>query len=184
MTDCKPQSLIVCVVWCFASAEVVISVTGGSPEPRTVFWRLFVPHAESEHRWYYTNEASMPWKPDLVHSSTITPARCFIGLRARLPSGICHQSVPSLHAKVSLFGLIRGALPIFSQVPVLLNQEPDSCFPWRTQGPSCRELPLADRGRKGARTLPEETFPFTFSSRKSHHPISLNRSFGVVFVYL
>lgn len=73
-------------------------------------------------------------------------ARCFIGLRARLPSGICHQSMPSLYAKVSLFGLIRGVLPIFSQVPVLLNQELDSCFPWQTQGPGCPELPLVDGG--------------------------------------
>lgn len=36
---------------------------------------------------------------------------------ARSPSGICHRSLPSLPAKVSLFGLICGALPIFSQVP-------------------------------------------------------------------
>lgn len=108
---------------------------------------------------YCTNEASMPWKPDLVLSSTITLARCFIGLRARLPSGICHQSVPSLYAKVSLFGLIRGVLPIFSQVPVLLNQEPDSCFPWQTQGPGCPELPLVDGGRKGCPFAPLGSIP-------------------------
>lgn len=115
-----------------------------------------------------TNKASMPWKPDLVLHSTITPARCFIGLQAWLPSGICHQSVPSLYAKVSLFGLIRGVLPIFSQVPVLLNQEPDSCFPWQTQGPGCPELPLVDCGEegKGAPLLPEEAFPFKMSSPK------------------
>lgn len=83
-------------------------------------------------------------KAYLTLSPTMKLARCFIGLRARLPSGICHQSIPSLYAKVSLFGLIRGVLPIFSQVPVLLNQELDSCFPWQTQGPGCPELPLAD----------------------------------------
>lgn len=83
-------------------------------------------------------------------------ARCFIGLRARLPSGICHQSMPSLHAKVSLFGLIRGVLPIFSQVPVLLNQELDSCFPWQTQGHGCPELPLVDGGEGGG----SGAFPF------------------------
>lgn len=99
-----------------------------------------------EYRHYDTNEASVPQKPDLVLSSTIMLARCFIGLRVRLPSGICHQSVPSLYAKVSLFGLIRGVLPVFSQVPVLLNQKPDSCFPWQTQGPGCPELPLVDGG--------------------------------------
>lgn len=102
----------------------------------------------------YTNEASMARKPDLVLSPTITLARCFIGLRAWLPSGICHQSVPLLHAKVSLFGLIRGVLPIFSQVPVLLNQEPDSCFPWQTQGPGCPELPLVDGGEEGCPSPP------------------------------
>lgn len=51
-----------------------------------------------------------------------------------------------LHAKVGLFGLIRGALPIFLQVPVLLNQELDSCFPWQTQGSACPELPPLDGG--------------------------------------
>lgn len=91
-------------------------------------------------------------------SSTIELARCFIGPGVRPPSGICHRSVPSLHAKVSLFGLIRGVLPIFSQVPVLLNQELDSCFPWQTQGAGCPELPLVDGGRNGAPWLPEEEF--------------------------
>lgn len=73
-------------------------------------------------------------------SSTIMLARCFIGLWVRLPSGICHQSVTLLYTKVSLFGLIHGVLPIFSQVPVLFNQDPDSSFPWQTQGPGCPKL--------------------------------------------
>lgn len=114
----------------------------------------------------------MPWKAYLALSSTIKLARCFIGLQVRLPSGICHQSMPSLYAKVSLFGLIRGVLPIFSQVPVLLNQELDSCFPWQTQGPGCPEFPLVDGGRNGAPLLPKEAFPFKMSSLKISPPSS------------
>lgn len=75
-------------------------------------------------------------------------ARCFIGLRACLPNGIFHQSATIRYTGVTLFGLIRGVLPIFSQVPVLLNQEPDSCFAWQTQGSGCPELPLVDGGGK------------------------------------
>ena len=73
--------------------------------------------------------------------------------------------MPSLYAKVSLFGLIRGVLPIFSQVPVLLNQEPDSCFAWQTQGPGCLELPVVGEG--------EEECPCTFYPRK-HSPSKSN----------
>lgn len=112
----------------------------------------------------------------LTLSPTMKLARCFIGLRARLPSGICHQSMPSLYAKVSLFGLIRGVLPIFSQVPVLLNQELDSCFPWQTQGPGCPELPLADGGggkgvARGLSSLRRHSHSKRSLSR-SPHPIS------------
>lgn len=64
-----------------------------------------------------------------------------------------------LHAKVSLFGLIRGALPIFSQVPVLLNQELDSCFFWQTQGSACLELPLLDGGVGRVGDSPGKSFP-------------------------
>lgn len=55
--------------------------------------------------------------------------------------------MPILYTGVTLFGLIRDVLPIFSQVPVLLNQEPDSCFAWQTQASGCPELPpLVDGG--------------------------------------
>lgn len=127
----------------------------------------------------------MPWKAYLALSSTIKLARCFIGLRVRLPSGICHQSMPSLYAKVSLFGLIRGVLPIFSQVPVLLNQELDSCFPWQTQGPGCPELPLVDGGRNGAPLLPKEVFLFKMSSLKISPPYLIELIiWGFVYVSL
>lgn len=92
---------------------------------------------------------SAPRPPDQVHSSTHTLPRCFIGRWVRLPSGVCHQSVPSLHAAAGLFGLIRAALPIFSQVPLLLNPEPDSCVPRQTQGPGCPQVRLQDAGREG-----------------------------------
>lgn len=78
-----------------------------------------------------------------------------------------------LHAKVGLFGLIRGALPIFSQVPVLLNQELDSCFPWQTQGPTCPELPLLDGGVGEAWRFPREEFPHgSVSSLKALQSLS------------
>lgn len=51
-----------------------------------------------------------------------------------LPSGICHRSMPSYDSKAGLFGLIRGVLPIFSQVSALFNQELYT---------SCRLLSLA-----------------------------------------
>lgn len=89
----------------------------------------------------------MPWKPDLAPSSSIVLAGCFIGPWVCLPNGIFHQSMPILYTGVTLFGLIRDVLPIFSQVPVLLNQEPDSCFAWQTQASGCPELPpLVDGG--------------------------------------
>lgn len=99
-------------------------------------------------------------------SSSIELARCFIGPGVRPPSGICHRSVPSLYAKVSLFGLIRGALPIFSQVPVLLNQELDSCFPWQTQGAGCPELPLVDGGGMAPHGSLRKNSPKEMSSPK------------------
>lgn len=109
-------------------------------------------------------------------------ARCFIGLWVRLPSGICHQSVTLLYTKVSLFGLIHGVLPIFSQVPVLLNQEPDSCFPWQAQGTGCPELPLVDEGENGSHTTPLGSFLLqTILSQNitSPYPLIIYLVFGV-----
>lgn len=108
---------------------------------------------------------------------TIELARCFIGPGVRPPSGICHRSVPSLYAKVSLFGLIRGVLPIFSQVPALLNQELDSCFPWQTQGTGCPELPLVDGGGMAPRGSLRKNSPKEMSSLKVFRAFLLSVSF-------
>lgn len=142
--------------FCIVSAYLV--VPGSSPVTQG---RLFVEHQfswhpfvqQAKHRHTF-QKPSTPRKPDLQLSPTSTLARCFIGPWARLLSGICHQSVPSLSAKVGLFGLIRGALLVFSQVTVLLNQEHESCFPWQTQDPGCPELPLQDDGREGGPSSP------------------------------
>lgn len=86
------------------------------------------------------------------------PVRCFTGPGVATVEWHLSSEHALLHAKVGLFGLIRGALPIFSQVPVLLNQELDSCFPWQTQGPACPELPLLDGGVGEAWRFPREEF--------------------------
>lgn len=74
----------------------------------------------------------------------LTIAAVFYRSVVWLPSGICHQSLPLLDSKASLFGLICGMLPIFSQVSTLFTQELYTCFPWQAQSPGCPELPPVD----------------------------------------
>lgn len=86
------------------------------------------------------------WRSEILHNTCFyhQVSKVFYRPVVPLSSGICHQSVPSYDSKTSLFGLICGALPIFSQVSALFNQELYSCFPWRTQSLGCPELPLPD----------------------------------------
>lgn len=89
---------------------------------------------------------ALVWHSELLQSTCFYHQVSEVFYRPVVPlsSGICHRSVPSYDSKASLFGLMCGALPIFSQVSALFNQELYSCFPWRTQSLGCPELPLAD----------------------------------------
>lgn len=120
------QSILRCRFLCFVPAEVFSFVHNRLSQP--VFLCLSLAFIQLlQSTCFYHQVSKVFYRP-------VVP----------LSSGICHRSVPSYDSKASLFGLMCGALPIFSQVSALFNQELYSCFPWRTQSLGCPELPLAD----------------------------------------
>lgn len=119
------QSILRCRFLCFAPAEV-----------------FFFGHYRLSQPFFFC--LSLAFRIITKHLLYHQVSEVFYRPVVPLSSGICHRSVPSYDSKASLFGLMCGALPIFSQVSALFNQELYSCFPWRTQSLGCPELPLAD----------------------------------------